>query len=92
MSWRRGKKKSGEEIDFVGDAAGRELSLRGIVRVMEECSTAGVSSQYLFMVWYSFELGDGAFELGLVGWVGDGGQDAVIVRTWGAACCAPTRG
>ena len=49
--------KSGEEADFIGDAGGVDSKRRVSLGIIEEFSTAGVSSQYLFIEWYSFELG-----------------------------------
>jgi hypothetical protein len=68
--------KSGEEADFIGDAGGVDSKRRVSFGIMEECSTAGVSSQYLFIGWYSFELGSEEFELG-ARWTNGGGRWAI---------------
>ncbi len=82
-----------EGIDSVGDAGVRNSKWAVFVGSMEECSTVGVSSQYLVMGWYSFELGGGMFE---EGWEGRDlmdsrvrTQDAATVRTWDAAVLRP---
>ena len=49
------KKKSVEAIELVGVAGGRRSKRSDEVGNMAEYSTVGVSSQYLFMGWYSFE-------------------------------------
>jgi hypothetical protein len=64
--------KSGEEADLIGDAGGVDSKRRVSLGIIEECSTAGVSSQYLCVEWYSFELGSEEFELG-ARWTNGGG-------------------
>jgi hypothetical protein len=49
------KNESVEEIDLVGDAGGRRPKKSDEGANMVEYTTEGVSSQYLFMGWYSFE-------------------------------------
>jgi hypothetical protein len=64
--------KSGEEADLIGDAGGVDSKRRVSLGIIEEFSTAWVSSQYLFIEWYSFELGSEEFELG-ARWTNGGG-------------------
>jgi len=64
--------KSGEEADFIGDAGGVDSKRRVSLGIIGEFSTAWVSSQYLFIEWYSFELGSEEFELG-ARWTNGGG-------------------
>ena len=68
--------KSGEEADFIGDAGGVDSKRRVSLGIIEEFSTPGVSSQYLFIEWYSFELGSEEFELG-ARWTNGGGGWAI---------------
>jgi hypothetical protein len=64
--------KSGEEADLIGDAGGVDSKRRVSLGIIGEFSTAWVSSQYLFIEWYSFELGSEEFELG-ARWTNGGG-------------------
>jgi hypothetical protein len=64
--------KSGEEADFIGDAGGVDSKRRVSLGIIGECSMVGVSRQYLFIEWYSFELGSEEFELG-ARWTNGGG-------------------